>query len=114
MIELLIFFLCFLQLRDHSLIGFTKLQLAWIHMRYILHIPNTVSLYFLFSCDHIIELCSSFNLFQFWILQRAAFLEKDREMEDAHSVAATAGDTEVTSTIFILLHKCLIESTIYK
>ncbi|XP_073111760.1 ubiquitin carboxyl-terminal hydrolase 3 isoform X3 [Elaeis guineensis] len=26
--------------------------------------------------------------------ERAAFLEKDREMEDAHSVAATAGDTE--------------------
>ncbi|KAK1286551.1 hypothetical protein QJS10_CPB20g01387 [Acorus calamus] len=27
-------------------------------------------------------------------LERAAFLEKDREMEDAHSVAASAGDTE--------------------
>lgn len=31
----------------------------------------------------------------FLVLQRAAFLEKDREMEDAHCVAATAGDTEV-------------------
>lgn len=29
------------------------------------------------------------------VLQRAAFLEEDREMEDAHSAAATAGDTEV-------------------
>lgn len=28
-------------------------------------------------------------------LQRATFLENDREMEDAHSVAATAGETEV-------------------
>lgn len=28
-------------------------------------------------------------------LQRALFLENDREMEVAHSVAATAGDTEV-------------------
>lgn len=28
-------------------------------------------------------------------LQRAAFLEKDVEMEIAHTVAATAGDTEV-------------------
>ncbi|KAJ0970694.1 hypothetical protein J5N97_018653 [Dioscorea zingiberensis] len=27
-------------------------------------------------------------------VERAAFLEADREMEDAHSVAATAGDTE--------------------
>lgn len=31
----------------------------------------------------------------FCILQRAVFLENDREMEVAHSVAATAGDTEV-------------------
>jgi hypothetical protein len=29
------------------------------------------------------------------ILQRAVFLENDTEMEVAHSVAATAGDTEV-------------------
>lgn len=29
------------------------------------------------------------------ILQRATFLENDREMEVAHSVAATAGETEV-------------------
>lgn len=28
-------------------------------------------------------------------MQRAAFLENDREMEVAHSVAASAGDTEV-------------------
>lgn len=28
-------------------------------------------------------------------LQRALFLENDREMEVAHSVAATAGETEV-------------------
>ncbi|GFZ15364.1 ubiquitin C-terminal hydrolase 3 [Actinidia rufa] len=27
-------------------------------------------------------------------LERAAFLEKDREMEVAHSIAATAGETE--------------------
>ncbi|KAJ3706948.1 hypothetical protein LUZ61_010653 [Rhynchospora tenuis] len=31
--------------------------------------------------------------------ERAAFLEKDREMEDAHSVAATAGDTEATPEV---------------
>jgi len=31
----------------------------------------------------------------FRILQRAAFLENDRDMEVAHSVAATAGDTVV-------------------
>lgn len=31
----------------------------------------------------------------FCILQRALFLENDSEMEVAHSVAATAGDTEV-------------------
>ncbi|URD78415.1 Ubiquitin carboxyl-terminal hydrolase, family 1 [Musa troglodytarum] len=31
--------------------------------------------------------------------ERAAFLEKDREMEDAHSVAATAGDTEASSEV---------------
>jgi hypothetical protein len=30
-------------------------------------------------------------------LQRAAFLEEDDEMEDAHSVAASAGDTDVTT-----------------
>jgi ubiquitin carboxyl-terminal hydrolase L3 len=29
--------------------------------------------------------------------QRAAFLEEDDEMEDAHSVAATAGDTDVST-----------------
>jgi len=32
------------------------------------------------------------------ILQRALFLENDTEMEVAHSVAATAGDTEVFFT----------------
>ncbi|XP_073111754.1 ubiquitin carboxyl-terminal hydrolase 3-like isoform X2 [Elaeis guineensis] len=31
--------------------------------------------------------------------ERAAFLEKDREMEDAHSVTATAGDTEASSDV---------------
>ncbi|KAG1362127.1 ubiquitin carboxyl-terminal hydrolase 3 [Cocos nucifera] len=31
--------------------------------------------------------------------ERASFLEKDREMEDAHSVAATAGDTEASSNV---------------
>lgn len=31
--------------------------------------------------------------------ERAAFLEKDTEMEDAHSVAATAGDTEASSDV---------------
>jgi len=31
--------------------------------------------------------------------ERAAFLEKDREMEDAHSVAAIAGDTEATPEV---------------
>ncbi|KAF3340415.1 ubiquitin carboxyl-terminal hydrolase isozyme L3-like isoform X2 [Carex littledalei] len=31
--------------------------------------------------------------------ERAAFLEKDREMEDAHSVAATAGETEATPEV---------------
>ncbi|RRT53233.1 hypothetical protein B296_00025567 [Ensete ventricosum] len=31
--------------------------------------------------------------------KRAAFLEMDREMEDAHSVAATAGDTEASSEV---------------
>jgi hypothetical protein len=30
-------------------------------------------------------------------VQRAAFLEEDDEMEDAHSVAASAGDTDVTT-----------------
>ncbi|KAG5601350.1 hypothetical protein H5410_032720 [Solanum commersonii] len=32
-------------------------------------------------------------------LQRALFLENDREMEVAHSVAATAGDTEATDDV---------------
>ncbi|KAK8964865.1 hypothetical protein KSP40_PGU019478 [Platanthera guangdongensis] len=32
-------------------------------------------------------------------LQRAKFLEEDREMEAAHSVAATAGDTEADSNV---------------
>ncbi|XP_008786278.2 ubiquitin carboxyl-terminal hydrolase 3-like isoform X2 [Phoenix dactylifera] len=31
--------------------------------------------------------------------ERASFLEKDTEMEDAHSVAATAGDTEASSNV---------------
>lgn len=31
------------------------------------------------------------------LLQRAAFLENDREMEVAHSVAATGGETEVSN-----------------
>jgi len=36
--------------------------------------------------------------------QRAAFLEEDDEMEDAHSVAASAGDTDVSaSKQFILI-----------
>ncbi|XP_042433234.1 ubiquitin carboxyl-terminal hydrolase 3-like isoform X2 [Zingiber officinale] len=36
-----------------------------------------------------------------WIHLRlsAAFLEKDREMEDAHSLAATAGDTQASSVV---------------
>jgi len=33
--------------------------------------------------------------FVIYIIQRAEFLENDREMEVAHSVAAIAGDTEV-------------------
>ncbi|KAJ4712671.1 Ubiquitin carboxyl-terminal hydrolase [Melia azedarach] len=32
-------------------------------------------------------------------LERAAFLENDREMEVAHSVAATAGDTEASDNV---------------
>ncbi|KAL9260191.1 Ubiquitin carboxyl-terminal hydrolase 3-like protein [Drosera capensis] len=32
-------------------------------------------------------------------LERAAFLENDREMEVAHSIAATAGDTEVSENV---------------
>ncbi|MQL68549.1 hypothetical protein Taro_000854 [Colocasia esculenta] len=32
-------------------------------------------------------------------LERAHFLEKDREMEDAHSVAASAGDTEASANV---------------
>ncbi|KAJ6801532.1 ubiquitin carboxyl-terminal hydrolase 3-like [Iris pallida] len=32
-------------------------------------------------------------------LERAEFLEKDREMEKAHSLAATAGDTEACSNV---------------
>ncbi|KAG6780677.1 hypothetical protein POTOM_013545 [Populus tomentosa] len=32
-------------------------------------------------------------------LERARFLENDREMEDAHSVAATGGDTEATENV---------------
>ncbi|BFG31311.1 hypothetical protein CerSpe_175850 [Prunus speciosa] len=32
-------------------------------------------------------------------LERAAFLEKDREMEVAHSVAATGGETEATDNV---------------
>ncbi|KAJ6798920.1 ubiquitin carboxyl-terminal hydrolase 3-like [Iris pallida] len=31
--------------------------------------------------------------------ERAAFLEEDREMEDAHSIAASAGDTEASSNV---------------
>ena len=40
-------------------------------------------------------LLSKSNLFHVFCPQRADFLEKDREMENAHSVAASAGDTEV-------------------
>ncbi|KAJ7944702.1 Ubiquitin carboxyl-terminal hydrolase [Quillaja saponaria] len=50
-------------------------------------------------------------------LQRAAFLENDREMEVAHSVAATGGDTEASDnadTHFICFTcvdgKCLIHN----
>ncbi|XP_022758341.1 ubiquitin carboxyl-terminal hydrolase 3-like isoform X2 [Durio zibethinus] len=32
-------------------------------------------------------------------MERAAFLENDREMEDAHSVAATAGETEASDNV---------------
>lgn len=32
-----------------------------------------------------------------YLEQRAVFLEKDREMEVAHSVAATGGETEVNA-----------------
>ncbi|RLN29782.1 hypothetical protein C2845_PM05G09930 [Panicum miliaceum] len=32
-------------------------------------------------------------------VQRAAFLEEDQEMEDAHSVAVSAGDTEYQSNM---------------
>ncbi|KAK9120924.1 hypothetical protein Syun_018541 [Stephania yunnanensis] len=46
-------------------------------------------------------------------LERAAFLEEDTEMENAHSVAATAGDTEASTKYqykcgysFYLLHLC--------
>lgn len=35
-------------------------------------------------------------------MQRASFLENDREMEVAHSVAATAGDTEVRIHVVLL------------
>ncbi|WOL10501.1 ubiquitin carboxyl-terminal hydrolase 3 [Canna indica] len=38
--------------------------------------------------------------------ERAAFLEKDREMEDAHSVAATAGDTQdAAKVIKVMMEK---------
>mgnify|MGYP004709395465 CR=1 FL=1 len=44
----------------------------------------------------------------FW--QRAAFLENDKEMEVAHSVAASGGDTEVKNlaNISIFLLKWII------
>ncbi|PWZ45899.1 Ubiquitin carboxyl-terminal hydrolase 3 [Zea mays] len=35
-------------------------------------------------------------------IQRAAFLEEDEEMENAHSIAATAGDTELILIIFVV------------
>lgn len=49
----------------------------------------------LFSSSHVRNICYN---------QRAAFLEEDDEMEDAHSVAATAGDTDVrTLKQFVLI-----------
>lgn len=36
------------------------------------------------------------NVFFAHCLQRALFLENDREMEVAHTVAASAGETEVS------------------
>jgi ubiquitin carboxyl-terminal hydrolase L3 len=38
-------------------------------------------------CSHVRNICCH---------QRATFLEEDDEMEDAHSVAASAGDTDVS------------------
>lgn len=54
----------------------------------------------MFECNfHMVGLstCQVSNsiFFMSFNFQRAAFLEKDREMENAHSVAASSGDTEV-------------------
>lgn len=38
------------------------------------------------------------NILSGWYFQRATFLEEDEEMENAHSVAVAAGDTEVIMT----------------
>ena len=46
----------------------------------------------------LIAICYPFN-----VVQRAAYLENDQEMEVSHSVAATAGDTEVSFNFQLLL-----------
>jgi hypothetical protein len=56
----------------------------------------------LFYCPYVQHVC---------YLQRAAFLEEDDEMEGAHSIAASAGDTDVTTPIpFFLI--CPLLSTL--
>lgn len=44
--------------------------------------------------------------------QRATFLEEDDEMEDAHSVAASAGDTDVSPPKQFLLICILFEFSV--
>ncbi|KAK6935127.1 Peptidase C12, ubiquitin carboxyl-terminal hydrolase, partial [Dillenia turbinata] len=46
-------------------------------------------------------------------LERAAFLENDREMEMAHSVAATAGDTEQSSNYHAYAHNSVTEFAVH-
>lgn len=40
--------------------------------------------------------------YPFNLVQRAAYLESDQEMEASHSVAATAGDTEVSFLLLVI------------
>lgn len=75
-------------MRDHSWTSSLNQLHTWTRWRY--------SFWFSFSLVTDIPFPSIHKaLMHAYKMQRASFLESDREMEVAHSVAATAGDTEV-------------------
>lgn len=90
----------FVQEKIPSWISSTNPQLTWMHLRLYLIFLWTISL-----C-----LSSKFSLNGFcnYDVQRADFLEKDDEMEIAHCVAASAGETEVNISQAITYLVCNI------